>query len=467
MQKYVVVGVGGRSRMFTEALFDKFNGRADLCGICDNNQGRLEFAYKHLVQKYPKIKTYPADKFDQMVKECKADTVIVSTIDSMHDDYICRSLELGCDVITEKPMTTDEVKCQRIVDTIKKTGKNVRVTFNYRYSPPRTQIKKLLMENVIGKVLSVEFQWMLDTTHGADYFRRWHSYKKNSGGLMVHKSTHHFDLMNWWLSSYPEYVSAMGGRVFYNEKQAKRYGLENHSNRCLDCPKKDRCNFYLNMAEFEQIRELYLENEKYDGYERDRCVFRDDIDIEDTMNVTVQYKNGVFMSYSLNAFTPWEGYRVSFNGTKGRLEQICHESSYISGDGGTNHEYQPEKSTLMVYPHFRTPYEIEIEEGKGAHGGGDDIMLDEIFNGAKDDPYLRCADYVQGAYSILTGIAANKSMASGEIIDVSKLVTGLPEPIFPKMPGKDESIPFVKGVSRMVGGEVADANVPLKIDAPA
>jgi predicted dehydrogenase len=466
MKKYVIVGVGGRSRMFTEALFEKFNTAAELCAICDNNAGRLEWAKKHLARKYPNIQSYTAEQFDQMIADYNPDKVIVTTPDAMHDEYICRSMEAGCDVITEKPMTTDEKKCQRIVNTVQKTGRSVRVTFNYRYSPPRTQIKRLLMEGVIGKVLSVEFQWLLDTTHGADYFRRWHSYKQNSGGLMVHKATHHFDLVNWWLSSYPQTVSAMGGRVFYNSKQAKRYGLENHSKRCLDCPVKDKCNFYLDMSAFEEISELYLDCEKYDGYERDRCVFREDIDIEDTMNVTVKYNNGVFMSYSLNAFTPWEGYRVCFNGTKGRLEQMCHESSYVSGDGSTHHEYQPAESSIVVYPHFKEPYQVPIDEGKGAHGGGDDIMLDEIFNGAKDDPYLRCADYVQGAYSILTGIAANKSMATGKIINVGKLVSGLTEPVFPQMPGENENIPYVPNVSRMSGGKVADANVPLKIDAP-
>ncbi len=466
MKKYIVVGVGGRSRMFTQALFEKFNNNSDLCAICDNNSGRLELAKKHLAKKYPNIQSYPAEQFDKMLQEHTPDTVIVTTTDAMHDEYICRAMEAGCDVITEKPMTTDEKKCQRIVDTAQKTGKNLRVTFNYRYAPPRTQIKRLLMDNVIGKVLSVEFQWLLDTTHGADYFRRWHSYKKNSGGLMVHKSTHHFDLVNWWLGSYPRTVSAMGGRVFYNAQQAKRYGLENRSNRCLDCPEKNHCNFYLDMTAFEEIRELYLDCEAHDGYERDRCVFREDIDIEDTMNVTVQYKNGVFMSYSLNAFTTWEGYRVCFNGTKGRLEQLCRESSYVSGDGSTHHEYQPEESLITVYPHFSQPYNLAIDEGKGAHGGGDDIMLDEIFNGAKDDPYLRCADYVQGAYSILTGIAANKSMATGQIIDVGNLVHGLPEPVFPEMPGENEQIPFIPNVSRTVGGKVIDANVPLKIDAP-
>ncbi len=466
MKKYVIVGLGGRSRMFTEAFANQFKAKADLCAICDNNQGRLQLAEKYLKKQYPDLKTYPAEDFKKMVKNHTPDTVIVTTIDAMHDKYICQAMELGCDVITEKPMTTDEKKCLKIVDTVQKTGKNVRVTFNYRYSPPRTQIKKLLMDGVIGKVLSVEFQWLLDTTHGADYFRRWHSDKKNSGGLMVHKSTHHFDLINWWTSSYPKNVYAMGDRIFYNAEQAKRYGLQDHADRCLDCPVKDKCNFYLDMTAFDDIKELYLDNEKYDGYVRDRCVFRDDINIEDTMNVVVNYSNGVYLSYSLNAFMPWEGYRVSFNGTKGRLEQLCRESSYVSGDGGTNHEFQPEESSIVVYPHFKEAYSVPIDEGKGSHGGGDIVMLDEIFNGSKEDRYLRSADYVQGAYSILTGIAANKSMATDKPIKISDLVKGLPEPVFPEMPGEDESIPFTPEVSRMAGGEKMEANVPLKLEAP-
>ncbi|NIA31507.1 MAG: Gfo/Idh/MocA family oxidoreductase [Actinobacteria bacterium] len=466
MKSYVLVGVGGRSVMFTDALSGEFKDSAKLLALCDNNKGRMELRKKELAKVYPDLKCYAAQDFDKMVKENKPDSVIVCTRDSFHDEYICRALELGCDVITEKPMTIDEKKCQRIVDTVKKTGKKVRVTFNYRYSPPRTQIKKLLLSGVIGKVLSVEFQWLLDTSHGADYYRRWHRNKKNSGGLMVHKATHHFDLVNWWISSYPESVFAKGDRVFYNEKQARRYGLEKHGERCYDCQVSGKCNFFLDMEQYDAMKELYLDNEKYDGYERDLCVFSDQIDIEDTMNVVVRYNNGVYLSYSLNSFTPWEGYHVSFNGTKGRLEQHCHESSYISGDGKVQGGFQSESTSIRIYPHFRAPYEVEVEEGRGGHGGGDAVMLNDIFGKPVADPLKRDADYVQGAYSILTGIAANKSMATGKNIVVSELMSGLPEPKFVPMLGEDERIAFVKDAKRMSGGVVAEANIPMKISAP-
>jgi len=449
VRTYAEIGMGGRSEMFTSALTKDFKKTAKLLAVCDSNIGRLNLAVNKLKEFLPDIVGYEAKDFDKMLAEKKPDCVIVTTKDSTHDEYICRSLRAGCDVITEKPMTIDEVKCRKIIDAVNQSGKSVRVTFNYRYSPPRTQIKELLTGGVIGKIISVDFQWLLDTNHGADYYRRWHSNKTNSGGLMVHKATHHFDLVNWWLSSVPEFVFARGTRAFYNAKQAKRYGLENHSDRCSDCPVSSKCNFYMNMKDFKTLKSLYADNEKYDGYFRDRCVFRNDIDIEDTMNVVVQYKSGAIMSYSLNSFMPYEGYKIAFNGTKGRLEHGCQESSYINGDGSVQGALLSENTYIKVFPHFKTAYNIEVETGKGEHGGGDAVMLNDIF-GTPDtnDTLMRAADFSQGAYSILTGVAANKSMATGQMIKIADLVKGIGRPRLPKMPGEDEDIPYTRDTKR-------------------
>ena len=446
MTNYVIVGLGSRHPMFGWVFTGKYgdySGSARILGICDKNPGRVKMADDYLRKANPDLKCYAAEDFDTMLSELRPDCVIVTTMDSFHDEYICKALEAGCDAITEKPMTIDAEKCQRIVDTVQRTGRHVRVSFNYRYAPPRSQVKELLMSGVIGKVLSVNFEWLLDTRHGADYFRRWHSSKANSGGLMVHKATHHFDLVNWWLSSTPSLVYAMGDRVFYNAEQAERYELSDHAERCLDCPVAGRCNFFLDLRNNKGLKEYYLDQEKYDGYLRDKCVFRDDIDIEDTMNLVVRYRSGAMMAYCLNAFMPWEGYRVQFNGTKGRLEHSCQENSYISGDGTVQGALKPEGTSIKIFPQFKSPYEVEVRRGEGGHGGGDEVMIADIFGDTPADPLKRAADYVQGAYSILTGVAANKSMATGAPVDVAELVTNLPEPDFPEMPGHNESIAYV------------------------
>lgn len=436
-KRYVQVGVGHRGRMYHLALTGKYSDSCQLVAICDSNEGRMRASLAEIatIADSSAIRTYPAAAFDQMLAENRPDGVIVTTMDRYHDEYICRALEAGCDVITEKPMTIDATRCQRIIDTQKRTGKSVRVTFNYRYSPPRTQIKDLLMSGVIGKIQSVDFHWVLDTSHGADYFRRWHRNKENSGGLFVHKATHHFDLVNWWLSSVPESVYATGKRAFYTPQQGDAYGLTQRSERCHNCPEISSCKFALKLDQHYQLNKLYLECEAYDGYFRDRCVFSDQIDIEDVLHATVKYQNGVQMSYSLHAFSPWEGYTITFTGSKGRLEHKCEESAYTSGDGSVPGELKPEGTWTRIYPHFAPGYAVPLWQTSGGHGGGDPVLLDDLFNPQPaPDPYLRAADQRAGAYSILTGAAGNLSIQTGQPVQIADLVQGIGMPDYPLMP---------------------------------
>ena len=182
------------------------------------------------------------------------------------------------------------------------------------------------------------------------------------------------------------------------------------------------------MKDNEQLRTLYLEQEQHDQYYRDRCVFSDAIDIEDSMTLAVSYDNGAQMCYSLNAFMPWEGYTIIFNGTKGRLEHKCEESAYINADGSIPGALKREGTWIRVYPHRSPAYEVPVWDAVGGHGGGDALLLQDIFApDAAPDPYGRRADQYGGAWSILTGIAANKSIASGTPVDTCGLVPLLAE----------------------------------------
>lgn len=223
--RYAIVGLGNRAYTFLRALLGPHAADGTLVGLCEANPGRLARAAAIAVDAGVSAPTYAASDFDRMLRETSPDCVIVTVPDYAHCAYIVRALELGSDVITEKPLTIDAESCRRIVAAQQASGRSVTVAFNYRYSPARSLLKQVLMSGIIGRVTAVNFEWQLDTYHGADYFRRWHRNKANSGGLFVHKATHHFDLLNWWLGSVPRLVSARGRRAFYRPETADSFGL--------------------------------------------------------------------------------------------------------------------------------------------------------------------------------------------------------------------------------------------------
>jgi predicted dehydrogenase len=443
-RRFAQVGTGSRAIMHQRAVQQMFREQCEMVALCDLNPGRLKLARQRSLEFGAAIPPgYLAADFDRMLRETRPEVVIVTTIDGTHADYIVRALESGCDVITEKPMTTTPENCQRILDATARTGRRCRVAFNYRYSPARTQLKEMLAQGAIGEVLSVDFHWMLDTHHGADYFRRWHSRKANSGGLMIHKATHHFDLVNWWLGGLPETVWAAGKREFYTPASARRLGLQSHHERCHGCPEQAACAFALDLAASPKLKRLYLDQEQHDGYFRDRCVFRPDIDIEDTMNVMVRYDTGATLSYSLNAFNAWEGYTVAFNGTKGRLEHSDVESVYRPGADARHVGRGPVGVATRLIPLRGAARDIEPRKGDGGHGGGDPLMLADLYlPETPADPTFRASDEHGGAASCLIGAAANRSFLDGQPVRIADLVSGLRKPVGATMPDRDAAIPM-------------------------
>ena len=435
--RYALVGTGSRSHMYIKAAAYTYRENSEFVAMCDTNLLRMDYYNRELASdshgNHPPVPAYKAEDFEKMIRETRPDVIILTMPDCYHHLYGCRAMELGCDVISEKPMTIDPAKCQMIIDTQKKTGRRYTVTFNYRYSPRNSKIKELLQQNVIGKITSVNFEWLLDTSHGADYFRRWHRDKKNSGGLMVHKATHHFDLVNWWLDSTPETVFAMGELAFYGKKNAEERGLKSSYFRAKGSEEAASDPFALHITPGDRLDQLYFRTEAGDGYIRDLNVFGEGITIEDNMSVMVRYKNRVMMNYTLCAHCPHEGYRIVFNGTEGRLEFNVVESGFtrpgedmsVFGMREYNDDSDMRKNMIpeiILQKHWQKPEVITYTAGSGGHGGGDRLLLDHLFLGVKDDPLHLAADFRDGAQSILVGIGANIAFTSGEPVKVQELI---------------------------------------------
>jgi predicted dehydrogenase len=430
-RRIALVGTGARAEMFVRAVTHQHAATAELVALADVNRLRIEAHNRWLTAAgHRPVPAWHADDLATMLQRERVDELIVTSVDSAHAAAVVTALEAGCDVITEKPMTVDAESCRQILDAQQRSGKRVRVAFNYRFNPVHEAVRTLLADGTVGEIGSVHFEWLLDVRHGADYFRRWHRTKADSGGLLVHKSGHHFDLVNWWLGAAPTHVGAFGRLFFYGEN-GKRHGFARDYERAHGSPAAAGDPFALDLAARPRLRELYLEAETEDGYHRDRNVFAAGATIEDDMAVLVRYDTGAIMTYHLTAYAPWEGYRVMVNGSRGRLELEVVENDHVSPAAaaelaGTVHgtDEAPERGgvTLTVRPFWQPPRAVELPpHHRAGHGGGDQRMLGVLLGG-DTDPLDRSATARDGALALLTGLAANHSLQTAEQVRVADLL---------------------------------------------
>ena len=432
-KRHAFVGTGGRAFSFVEPLVTTYAQGHELVALCDSSTVRMAFYNERLGRLgHAAVPAYTADRFDDMLRAQRPDEVFVCSQDSTHHEYIVRALRAGCDVITEKPMTTDAAKCRAVLEAVAATGKRLRVAFNYRWAPYRTKVKELITAGTIGRVRSVNLEYLLDTHHGADYFRRWHAQLENSGSLLVHKATHHFDLVNWWLDAIPQQVFGYGDLVFYGRDNAIARGDEKLTRypRYTGEPLAADDPFRLDLSESESFRRLYLEAEAETGYVRDRNVFRDGIDIPDQMSLNVRYRSGELLTYSLVCFSPREGMRVTFNGDRGRIEYHEFIGTHMNravGPGEWQVEDRPgaeaEGEWIRVFPHFASSWRVDMPQIHAAHGGADDILNAHFYGPPQaPDALGRVAGHEQGAASIAVGIAGMHSIRENRPVDVAELV---------------------------------------------
>jgi hypothetical protein len=212
--------------------------------------------------------------------------------------------------------------------------------------------------------------------------------------------------------------------------------MENGTHRgvsCRSCAYKKECKFYWDITQNERLNNLYVKNEQYDGYLRDGCVFRNEIDIYDKMSAQILYANGVQANYSLTTFSPYEGWRIAFNGTNGRLEtwEDIPYMQKLPEDQSKKHAIEMTQSDdaipgevreTIVMDNFASNYEVfTTPKIRGGHGGGDIRMHRRLFVDPTDNPHHVMAGTRDGAMSILIGIAARKSIEQNRPIKITEL----------------------------------------------
>jgi predicted dehydrogenase len=414
-KNYVLAGTGGRGvNMFAKPLVgDEFDGKARLVGLFDRNASRMRAANEMLGTDLPTYTDYRS-----MLQDLDPDGVIIATQDSAHCQFLVETLQAGKRAICEKPLCTTAEQCRRIAAAAAKSDAQGLVTHNARYGAASTAIKQILTSGRLGRILTMEYHEMLDRRHGADYFRRWHRRKANSGGLLIHKASHHFDLLNWFADSLPDKLVAVGDLAFYGKNNAFRH------TRCRECPHAEKCGLHVDMFANERSRKLYLETEADDGYLRDACLWDDQIDIEDRASVIYNYQNGIHVTYTLQAFASYEGERIIIEGTAGRLElSAAKDTRWAAGDVTVHGMEELVGERLRVFQPGKSIEDVELKRAQGSHGGSDPLLRHEFFaRDAGQPPTDRMASLDQAIQAVLIGAAANQSIATGQMVDVQQLL---------------------------------------------
>ncbi|BDZ41378.1 dehydrogenase [Paraoerskovia sediminicola] len=450
--RYAVVGTGHRAHMYVSALTGAHADRGEIVAWVEPNTVRAAFYEAEVAGAVGGAggaggagegatrPRYGADELVRAIREQRVDRVVVTSPDTTHVDHVCAALRAGVDVVVEKPLATTPEEARRIAEAVEETGRDLTMTFNYRYAPRNAALRDVIASGEIGRVLAVHFEWALDTVHGADYFRRWHREKDVSGGLLVHKSSHHFDLVNWWIDGVPTRVTAAGGRRFYGDDGAHAQGYEASSGESA-LRERGIDPWAMDLGSDPRLAAMYgAEAQAEDGYRRDRDVFDAGIELEDTLALLVEYEGGPVMTYSLVAHAPFEGYRVSVTGTQGRADlEVVERGSVEFDDSGRSildpsatpaawagDDVRPFGERLVVQRHWERAQERVIPEGIGGHGGGDAFLLDDVFVGPPSDDRLgRAAGYLDGIRASAVGYAANRSLASGEPVAIADLGLGI------------------------------------------
>lgn len=372
---------------------------------------------------------YHPDDFGRMLAEQNPQTVIVTGPDFTHHDSIVGTLADGRNVITEKPMVISSEQARSVLQAEKESAGRVFMAHNYRYMPLMQKLKGLLLEEMVGRITNIEFTYNLDTFHGSSYFFRWNRERKNSGGLNIHKCCHHFDLINWLLADHPETLCAFGRRNYYGSEGAHRprgAGGEPMSSRETkeNCPyfqKHYAENFLADSNEigtgWDEFRIAY--DIQYPP-DQPRYIYDEAIDIEDTYGALMEYRRGAIVTYSCNFSTPWEGFVMGINGTKGRIE-VAHHSN--PDPTGKLVRATPE-AKIIFYPLFGGCEEIGVPTSQGGHDGADPFMQRDLFQAQSEESArlgLMATSY-QGAMAVCQGEGVFRSLSTKQTVKLKDLL---------------------------------------------
>jgi predicted dehydrogenase len=404
----VILGAGARGRTYASYAKD-FPDCMKVVGVADINEYRKkDMAKKHDIPANAQF----GDWSEAIAAGKIADAVVISLPDDLHYEPCMKALELGYDVLLEKPVAQTEEECVAIRDKANEKGAIVAVCHVLRYAPYFIALKAVIDSGAIGKLISVQHLEPIQYAHMAHSYVRgnWHNAKQTTP-IILAKSCHDLDILRWLVGQPCKSIAAYGSLTYFTPENKPEGATE----RCTDgCPHEATCPYsaidiYVNKqqhlgvfdalppksepeARAKKIRD-YLATTDYG-----RCVFAMDNDQPDHYVSCMEFADGTTASFSMEAFMARGGRRTRVMGTKGEIDGDMHK--FVMTDFRTGKKTEWDAKTVK---------EVAAYAAHG-HGGGDFGLARDFVNAVGHHDVNRLSSDINVSMeSHIMGFAAEKS----------------------------------------------------------
>jgi len=358
------------------------------------------------------------DSWDPVFAKGKfADAVFICTNERFHAVPAKLAMKKGYHIFLEKPIATDPETCLEIGELAEKYDKTFILGYVLRHTPFFSKIKELLDSGVIGKMRTIQHTENVGIDHYSHSFVRGVYNKENNAGPMIlSKSCHDMDIMNFFTGSKCERIASFGSKSFFSRENAP----EGTPDRCTDgCPISDKCRFF--------APRMYL-SEK-DGFNVDvisvdtspkakmqalhegpygRCVYKCDNDVLDQQVISMEYGNGVNVSFVMNSFSFACDRRIRIMGTDGE----------IRGHFG--------KNQIEIYNfHTRDVELYQVNTVVDRHGGGDYYIMNEFIKMVRTGLRSELTNMAGSTSSHIMCFASEKARKEGRVIYLEEYMNEL------------------------------------------
>jgi hypothetical protein len=401
----ITCGAGSRGNVYGNYAV-QYPAQLDVVGVAEPIAIRNErYAKKHAIKDENRFKTW-----EDVFKRPKfADAILITTPDNLHYGPCMKALEMGYHVLLEKPISPSEKECRDILAMTKKTGKIVAVCHVLRYAPYFEELRKIMQSGVLGKVVSVQHIEPIEHTHMSHSYVRgnWHNSKETTP-IILAKSCHDLDILRWMIGKQSKSIHAQGDVSWFKKANAP----EGSTARCTDgCKVEASCPYSALKLYYRERKRTYVfdmpeEKEKHAEHIMEklkttnygRCVYRMENDQPDHYTTNILFEDGVTCSFSMEAFTSYEGRRTRVMGSLGD----------IVGD-----------MTTMVHTDFLTGKKTEWKNATDMHGGGDwRLVANWIEAISKNDASLLTSTIDASIESHLMGFAAEQSRMRNKVVEI-------------------------------------------------